>query len=410
MCNMKSLKIGMLVVLLLASVFATAGVFAQGDSDALDDSVVLSEDEARVPSGLGRALERLDLLLTFDKSAKAEKGLEHARRRLLEVRTLVEQKKFDQAERARARYGESLERVNLRLEEVRDDENPEAELERKLRIERRLAEHEDLVERLEAEFELRVNGNLTDEQREAIDNLMEAFRNETGKVRLKFESEKDKVRVKLKAKLERSDEEIEDLLEEKEREFNVTAGYMGASERAIARASELISRAEERLNEAKTSNATRINLERAEKLLSESKSLLEEAKNASANGEYQKSIRLANKAASGILRFVHANLGDRLEKALERTEEARERFELRFEEGGRRVEIRIEERIKDGEVEVRERVRVRDSEKDSDSDDLDEDADEKDDEDEEDSEDDDSEDEMNETSTDSRSGRNSGSN
>jgi len=64
-----------------------------------------SEDPGITPDsflwGLDKASERIDLLLTFDKSEKAKKGLAHAHERLSEVKAMIEENKLEAAEKAK---------------------------------------------------------------------------------------------------------------------------------------------------------------------------------------------------------------------------------------------------------------------------------------------------------------------
>ena len=331
---MNKIILGIVSAVLLLSVFSFASVAVLAQESASTDtetdaSLSIPANETAKPSGLGRALERLDLLLTFDKAKKAEKGLAHAQRRLLELRTLLEEKKLDQAEKARLRYESKLREVEGNIEDIKDDKNPEKELDSKLRLESKLLTQEDRLERLESEIELRVNGNLTEEQLGAIATLVASLKNNTGKLRIKMELEQGNAKARIKIKLG-NDNEAEKFLNESRERHNLTKGYIKASEAAIARAEEIISKAEIKLDEAKASNASKVNLDKAYELLAESKDSLEQAKNASANGEYQLSIRLANKASANVLRFVHARIvfGEKqLEKAVERAEKAKERLE-----------------------------------------------------------------------------------
>ena len=56
--------------------------------------------------GLERAMERISLALTFGKSAKAKKGLAHARERLMEVQAMIAAKKLDKAAKAQDELAE----------------------------------------------------------------------------------------------------------------------------------------------------------------------------------------------------------------------------------------------------------------------------------------------------------------
>ncbi len=85
-----------------------ADAVAQEENEAIDipeEELELDEGETggvgpgNLLYGLDRALERIELALTFDKSAKAKKGLEHARERILEAREKMQEKELEKAEK-----------------------------------------------------------------------------------------------------------------------------------------------------------------------------------------------------------------------------------------------------------------------------------------------------------------------
>ena len=160
-----------------------------------------SEDPGVTPDsflwGLDRAIERISLLLTFDKSAKAKKGLAHARERLLEVKAMIEQKKLDAAEKAKEEHGRALGRVKDKIKEIKD-EDPEDEIEDELDVEDGVEEHESEIEELETEIEAKIKGNLTAEQKALVDQLIESFKGEVGKLKIEIKNEQEKTKIKIK--------------------------------------------------------------------------------------------------------------------------------------------------------------------------------------------------------------------
>ena len=73
------------ILMILVLVIGLSPVYAQ---EAEDESTGGVTPDSTL-YGLDRAAERLSLLLTIGKAAKAKKGLEHARERVLEARQLV---------------------------------------------------------------------------------------------------------------------------------------------------------------------------------------------------------------------------------------------------------------------------------------------------------------------------------
>lgn len=79
--------------------------------------------------GLDRALEKLSLLLTFDKTEKAKKGLDIGRERLLEFEEMTKENKLGAAEKARIAHGEILIKVRQYIKEIDDTKEIEEEFE-----------------------------------------------------------------------------------------------------------------------------------------------------------------------------------------------------------------------------------------------------------------------------------------
>lgn len=62
--------------------------------------------------GIDRAIEKIQLLLTFDVASKAERRLLIAEERLAEVKAMIEQNRLDHAEEARLLFVEEIHKAN----------------------------------------------------------------------------------------------------------------------------------------------------------------------------------------------------------------------------------------------------------------------------------------------------------
>lgn len=169
--------------------------------------------------GLERAMERIDLALTFNKASKAKKGLKHAKERLLEVEAMIAAKKLDAAEKAQKSRDRTMERVQEHVEEMGD--GAEEDIEDVLEIENEAEEQENRMQMLKVKFQFK--GNLTEEQRAQIDALIESFQNRSQAFKLKIQDKKTKVKIQIKAMTEKTDEEIEELIQIAEEKLNITA-------------------------------------------------------------------------------------------------------------------------------------------------------------------------------------------
>src|SRR3989338_7834341 len=141
---MKRIVVILLMILILPIVNAQQTAQPAEDPGVTPDSFLW---------GLDKALDNLNLLLTFDKGEKAKKGIEIARERLLEVKAMVEENKLEAAEKAKEKHGKTLVKVNQNINEIEDDDSTE-EIKEVIEIEKEL---EELNEDVEQTFDFYLN-------------------------------------------------------------------------------------------------------------------------------------------------------------------------------------------------------------------------------------------------------------
>ncbi|MEM5805531.1 MAG: DUF5667 domain-containing protein [Candidatus Aenigmatarchaeota archaeon] len=282
------------------------------------------------------ALDKLSLLLTFDPTAKARKGLEIARERLLEVREMIIQNKFQDAEKARAEHRGILNEIENSITALKTDNSTE-ELKRTLEIEKEIEEHEDEVNSVlgEAVLKVKVKGGLTQEQLQALENFVSTLKNRTDEVKVKIEIKKGEVKTKMKNQFNLTEIEVEENVKKLE---NITGLTRIIQEKALDE------------------------IEEANETIQELKSVIEEmqGKNVSVPTNvlalYNESVKHLNVAiesyngekygeAFGRAKAAEATARSALE-FLERTEkkevkEAKREFEAEIEEGLAKIKIKV---------------------------------------------------------------------
>ena len=130
------------------------------NQETADDAGILPDHPLY---GLDVALDRLALLLTFDKTDKARLGLIIASERLSEVQLMIEANKIAHAERTQILHDEVIDEAQTALEEIElDTDDAEEELIKKLEIEARFTAHEERIDRITEKIKQRIN---------SIDNL-----------------------------------------------------------------------------------------------------------------------------------------------------------------------------------------------------------------------------------------------
>lgn len=100
--------------------------------------------------GLDRALERIDLALTFNKAKKIEKRLVHARERLLEVQAMVKIGKLKHAAKAAEVHAEEISEAETDLGEAIESDG---ETDKLKTFEARFDKHIQVLERVQAKLQ-----------------------------------------------------------------------------------------------------------------------------------------------------------------------------------------------------------------------------------------------------------------
>lgn len=198
---------------------------------------------------IDRAIENIDLALTFDEDEKAKKGLDIARERLLETRKMINGNDAERAQIAMSGHEDAMGLVQSSLAEI-EQEDPLEEMEDKIILDREVEEHiteiEDVVE--ETKIKIEIKGELTPEQQELIDSLLADMKETAAEVEIDIENEKEKTRIKIKEATRKSDEEIDDEV----RNIEKSVGFSELHDRRVSsmqsKAQEHISALEKNVN------------------------------------------------------------------------------------------------------------------------------------------------------------------
>lgn len=217
-----------LLAVVLAMVMVLSAVpFALADNETLNETpeleaedqteTELNETEVKEEAGItpdsplwgiDRAIERISLALTFGKAAKAKKGLEYARERLMEVQAMQAEKKLDKAEKAKKAFGDLVDEAEENAAELGNGD-AEQELEQEVEIEKKLDQTKKLVEQI-GNISLRIQG-LTLEQQNQIKAMLQNMTQSASEFKVKIQANKNKIKIKIKAEKGATDDEIKAL-------------------------------------------------------------------------------------------------------------------------------------------------------------------------------------------------------
>ena len=285
------------------------------DSQINQDYPELAEDAGATPDqplryGLKRMGEGLALGLTFNKEKRAEKQLEIAQKRLLEMKKMIAKNKLQQAEKLQARYEERIQRANEILQGLQEDGSQAAILANAkniAKLQNRIENHEMAIEALKNVI---AEKNMTDEQKAKLEAVLESMENKTEAMKANAEQRQDKIKDRLRAVTNKSESEVDALLK------NATNSELEQAREKIAarwitRTEDSLARINQKLNDERLKG---INTSQFESFSAEVRAKLADAKAAYAAGNYEEALK--------ILKPVN-NYGRQLSQAVKFRNEAR---------------------------------------------------------------------------------------
>lgn len=291
--------------------------------------------------GLDKALDNLNLLLTFNPAEKARKGIEIARERLEEVKVMAEANNLEAAEKGKNEQVKVLTKVKKSISDIKE-ENATKQIEEEIEIERELEEHEEEVEEVSNKLKIKieVKGTLSEEQKALIDSLLSTLKNKTGEVKVEIKNKKDKTKIEIKQKTGKSEKEIVDEIESIEEKKGLADIKKEKALEEIEDAKEDLRELEDELQEHKSeghvANETPITT-----LMNNAREKLAKAEEAFKTNDFGEAFGQANAAGQLI-----KNAERILEKTVEKFEEKEEKHEME-----EKQEIKVE--IEDGKAKVK---------------------------------------------------------
>ena len=287
-------------IFIISLLLFSAPALAQEDADAgvTPDSILW---------GIDVALEKIGLALTFDNKARAEKGLNIAEERLQEIKVMATEKKIKAMAKAESEHGKIITKIKEDIEKVEVDD-PTEEVKTVIKLEQKIGSHEANMEEVRQNIDIKIRGELTEEQQALIDTLLSNLENQTGELKIKIINKKDKTKIKIKVKTGKSEVEIEQEVEGYEEEVGLTRDRSVWAQKAIDHAEEKIAKAEEKIAEK---IADGLNATVAEDFLAQAKDTLAQAKDTLNAMGYREARKLAQEAGKLAM---HAKRGKSFEK------------------------------------------------------------------------------------------------
>jgi len=363
------------MALVLALSFLAVSVSAQ-ETDVSEEIEV--EDAGVTPDsplhGLDRALDRINLALTFNKQKKAEKALRIAEERLSEAEEMAEEGKLDEAAEAEEEHNELVDEAEFAVEEIEsngDEETAKESLEEVLKVKHKIASHSEKVSLVKQRILERQAERMSPEQLAKLRAVFERIENKALETENKINQKKENVKTRLKVLTEKTDEEIDEVESEIEEETGLDKEKKERTAREIKRAEKSLENLERKLKEQNVSDAE---IDDAIKKVREK---IKEAKEDEQEGEYEEAEDVAEevKEFGNEFSLIATSLREARESGNfeERLRELKEAAHNRRAEAlARSEEIRAElaEEKAEREIRLRESIRTaREIKKSDDSDD-----------------------------------------
>lgn len=291
------MKLYAIIALALIGVLLFAGIaFAQEAEAAVTasadaETTEMSADPGTTPDsaiyGLKSGWEKVKLAFTFNQEKKAQKELELAKLKLLELRKMAEKGNLKAMERAQIRHDALVESAQARLAAIQED-TTEAKAKlaatKVIGLERALQAHENRIEVLK---DILAEKNLTDEARAAIETAVERMENKTAAMDQKLEDKKDKIQIRLRAITEKNESEIKDEIKKLENSSGYTEALKKIAQNRIEKTEAALEKVKVKIAEEK---AQGINVSGAETHIADAEAKLAEAKALVEQGKYKEAI------------------------------------------------------------------------------------------------------------------------
>ncbi|HLD04225.1 MAG TPA: DUF5667 domain-containing protein [Candidatus Nanoarchaeia archaeon] len=202
--------------------------------------------------------------LTFNKEAKAQKGLQIARRHLWEVKVFSEKRNLEKVGKAQEKYTEWISKVKKNAEELSSDD-PKTELEQNVRLNLEFEKEGVLLEEVRAQIES--SSELSLEEKERISALVEKAVSKKEEARQSVENRQEKVETKFKARFGLKEKELKSEVKrlesrkESKKELKETKIYEDLADKEDSEDKEIRER-EEKKKDKETKNAFDEDLEK----------------------------------------------------------------------------------------------------------------------------------------------------
>lgn len=224
------------------------------------------------------AFSRLSLALTFNKAAKAEKGLKIAQERLLEVQAMAEKGKPDKAAKAEKEYEAALATATKAADEIESGGNSESArnaLEKISQLQNQTESHYDKITEVKDAILQRQKTRMSAEQIAQLQQVFGRIEEKAKEMETKLDAKRDKVATKQKAIANLTSGQVEAINAGINEKTGLAKGRQERAQKQIDRAKASLVAAKEKTEAAEAEGA---NVTQVREMLHEAEAKVEDIK------------------------------------------------------------------------------------------------------------------------------------
>jgi len=203
-------------------------VFAQTQNVASTETVTSPGITPDSPLWIiDRASERISLALTFGAEAKAKKGLEIAQERLSEADKMIAENKLDSAEKATEAHKQIISNAQANIAALKETDN----LDTIVDFENRIDNQQDKIDEIRARVEIKINGQLTPDQKAKLAIFLDSLDSSTNSVKLELGRKEDLTIAAIRKRTGRNAVDVENEIDRLKERAIIEAKIFGNSSR-----------------------------------------------------------------------------------------------------------------------------------------------------------------------------------
>ena len=166
--------------------------------DPIDEAIAGPIQPDSILWGLDVAIDQLSMILADPTTGERQRlGLVIANERLHEMKISIEENRLNDANEVRIEHENVLFEIKNSLAEI-DNEDNETEFKIQIELEERLDSHQNKIEEVEKEIEVKIKGQVTKEQLDYIDAVFNILDDRVGEIEIEIKNGIIEIEIELR--------------------------------------------------------------------------------------------------------------------------------------------------------------------------------------------------------------------